>query len=241
VCNFTANPSIEKEAFCFNLQPYKPLRTSVRQPNSHNKMFILRLGLVSSVVALVRGYTMNQNVTSLLLRLTDVETNTSKISTIFLDKDTKVSIDGLSWAAQDNETNSSGFLDYILYLNGEEVESASLSLLDHTQGLPTTIDVGTFSVPDGGDVVIQVVLTDNTQNSMMVETSIRAHQAWIIGIPILVAFFMFLFLRADLVPTFFLAMFVGSWIIEGSIVDGFQAVFTKYIFAAVSNSSHMSM
>jgi hypothetical protein len=204
---------------------------------------MLRLGVVSIVMAIVRGYTISQDVTSPSLRLTDVETKTSIISTIFLNKLTKVSIDGLSWAwaTQENEKNSSSFLGYLLYVNNKEIDSGNISLLDDIQGLPTTIDVGTFSVTDGGDVAIQVVLNDNALTSMTLETNVRAHQSWIIGIPILVAFFTFFVLKADLVPTFFFAMFIGSWIVEGSIVVGFRAIFTKYIFAAISNRTHVYM
>jgi hypothetical protein len=211
----------------------------VRRTNWPGNMLILIVG-VSIVVATVQGYTMSQNLTSFSLRLTDVETETSIISTIFLNKDTKVSMDGLS-RAQENKTNASSFLMYFLYVNGKEVDNGTFSLLDDLQGLPTTIDVGTFSVTDGGNVVIEVVVKDETQIFMTMETNIRAHPSWIIGIPILIAFFMFLVLKADLVPTFFLAMFTGSWIIEGTIVDGFRAIFAKYVLAAVSNSSHVSM
>lgn len=204
-------------------------------------MFCLRLGLLFGVAEIAHGYLLNRNATSFSLRLTDVETKISPISTVFLKKETKVSVEGVLWVDNDKEEEPSGFLEYFLFVNNEAVDNGTISLANDSLGPPTTIDVGTIIVNDCGATIIQVKLKDKSEASITTEKAVRAYHSWIAFIPVFVGAIMFLFLKIDLVPTFFLTMFIGSWIIEGSIVEAFQAMFVKYVLNAVSNRNHLLM
>lgn len=204
-------------------------------------MFCLRLGLLLGVAGISHGYLLNRNATSFSLRLTDVETGVSPISTLFLKKETKVSVDGVLWLANEKEEEPSGFLEYALFVDNEAVDNGTIYLADDPLGPPTTIDVGTIVVNDSGATVIQVKLKDKSEASITTKKAVRAHRSWIAFIPVFVAAIMFLILNIDLVPTFFLTMFIGSWVIEGSIVEAFQAMFVKYVLNAVSNRNHLLM
>jgi hypothetical protein len=204
-------------------------------------MVLLKLGLAACAFSIAHGYVLDRNITSLSLSFTDLETNTSPLSSIFLRKETKAIVNGLAWALEGNNDGQSSFLDFTLYVNDKEIQNGTISLSNDPFELPSTIDVGEFIVNESGTVDIKVILDDAIQAPVIVTIKVRAYQSWLVSIPVIIAFGMFLILKLNIVPTMFLAMFIGSWIVEGSLVDGFLAIFARYILDVLTNSKNASM
>lgn len=187
------------------------------------------------------GYILDRNTTVLSLRLADTETNLSPHSTVFLNKETDIFVEGLSWAADTNGVDGFSNIDYMLYVNGALVQNGTVDLEDDLYVFPTSIRVGSFSMQHGGNIDIRVILQDSTASPFKATLTTRVCPHWLIGIPIVLSFALFLIFKLDIVPTLFLAMFVGSWMVEGSLVKGFKAVFSTYILGTVSESSRAAM
>lgn len=197
-----------------------------------------------ALVAVAQAYSLDQSeANDLMVRLTDVETNISPISLLLQNKETKVTVEGLSWSSNstsDNE-NQEKFLNYTTYVEDDVVASGSILLPDDPLELPVSIDVGVLSVRNTGTVSLRVVLMDMEMRESWVDMQVRAYQPWIASVPFVVALIMFLAFRMDLVQALFVAMFVGSCIIQGSLVEGFKAVFDTYLLNAAISSEHVSL
>jgi hypothetical protein len=70
---------------------------------------------------------------------------------------------------------------------------------------------------------------------------VRVYHQWLTILPILAAFTSFLLLKVEIEYALFLAILIGSWVIEGSFRAGFTAVFDTYLLMALSDSTHIVM
>jgi len=198
-----------------------------------------KLGLLSSLISCVGSFSIDENASSLSLGLMDTETNISPVSLLFTNKKTSVTVNGLAWTGEANENSES--LNYVTYLNDKEVHNGSFEISDSGLKLPSSIETGVVVAEDSGSVTIRVILDDGSKKVVVEKSELRVYRSWAAAIPIVCAFGMFLLLRMQLTFSLFTAMFLGSWIIEGSLILGFRAVFEKYIVGSLSDSSHVSI
>jgi hypothetical protein len=208
----------------------------------------------------VRGNSIVQNESSFSLRLIDVETNISPIPVLFLKKKTIVVIEGLGWLIEgevtrkiDNsfvhKTNDDSRLIYSTFVNERQVANGTVELSDiwnknNTKGFSSSIDVGVIEVETSGLNSIRVVLY-SVLNGDIIESSatlnVRSYHQWTASIPFFLSFGLFLVFKVHIIHSLFFAMFIGSWIIEGTLIDGFRAVLEKHILQAATDSAHASM
>ncbi|MGK3749915.1 MAG: hypothetical protein ACI8RD_002213 [Bacillariaceae sp.] len=201
---------------------------------------------------------------SLSLRLIDVETKISPISTLFINKKASVIVEGLVWSSynvqntttQGNTSIESNQLTYSTWINEHQVSNGTVRLSQSWSNnndnnnsnnsssimveLPSSIDVGVIEANNGGSNSIRVVFSNGyTESSTTL--IVRSYRQWLSSIPILVAFGLFLVFKVHMIHSLFIAMIIGSSIVEGSIIDGFRAVFNTYLLQAASDSAHVSM
>ena len=194
---------------------------------------------------------------SLSLSLIDVETQISPTSVLFLNKKALIIVHGLVWSPDNEqntttshgvESNESEELKYSTWVNDKQVANGRVKLVETWNKdnnstiylLPQSIDVGVIEVNDVGLNSIRVILSNGNKESSTT-LNVRSCQQWLSSIPILVSFFLFVIFKLHLIYSLFLAMVIGSSIIEGSIITGFRAVFSNYILRAASDSVHVSM
>lgn len=209
----------------------------------------------------VRSNSIVQNESSFSLRLIDVETNISPIPVLFLKKKTSVVVEGLGWLIEDevtrkidnafvHKTNDDSRLIYSTFVNERQVANGTIELSDiwnsnNTKGISSSIDVGVIEVNHSGLNSIRVVLYSILNGGDIIESSatlnVRSHHQWTASIPIFLSFGLFLVFKVHIIHSLFFAMFIGSWIIEGSFIDGFRAVLETHILQAATDSVHASM
>jgi hypothetical protein len=91
--------------------------------------------------------------------LTDAATSISGLETLFVDQEVFVTADGLEWESNDS-LSLGGNIFYETFLNGELVASGNMTLDGVGRELPSSIDVGSVIVKDGGGrYTIEVMLT----------------------------------------------------------------------------------
>jgi hypothetical protein len=204
-----------------------------------------KLGLLSSLIFSLSGFTdgfnINKNAKSnLSIRLVDEATNISPISLLFQGKKARVIVEGVSWSGA--QTNEGPLLNYTTFINDEKVAHGSIDLSTYQPTeLPTSVEVGVIAPKSTGPIFVRVLLNDGITESISVGSDARVYQSWIVCIPILVSFGLFLIFKLHLVYSLFAAMLIGSCISTGSLVQGFRAVFDSYILGAVSNSSRAAL
>lgn len=194
------------------------------------------------------------------LRLIDVETNISPIPALFLKKKASVVVEGLGWLIENevsrrvdnsfvHKTNDDSRLIYSTFVNEHQVANGTVELSGYwnkknsTNKFSSSIDVGVIEVDTVGLNSIRVVLY-SVLNGDIIESSatlnVRSFRQWTAIVPITLAFGLFLVLNVHIIHSLFVAMFIGSWIVEGSMVRGFQAVLDTYILEAATDSAHAS-
>jgi uncharacterized integral membrane protein len=113
---------------------------------------------------------------------TDLETSISPILTLFTDQQAIVTLDGLAWEA--SSANSSEEILFETFVNGVAADSGVISVGD-TVYLPSSLEVGTIMVPEGGRYTVKVVLTLDDV-SVETDTEIEAYSAGVAILPLLV-------------------------------------------------------
>jgi hypothetical protein len=176
------------------------------------------------------------------LRLTDVDTNISPISLLLQDKATKVTVEGLSWkSSNQTDVDSAKFLNYTTFVDDEEVTSGIIPLMDDPLELPLFIDAGNVVVASTGTKLLRVVLVDHNLQAAEIQMEVRAYPAWVAGIPFVISLTMFVVFNADLIQALFVAIFVGSCIAHGSLLQGFRAIFDTYMLHAATSTEHVAL
>jgi hypothetical protein len=195
----------------------------------------------SYCVSLAGGFLIEDN-TPLSLRLADVETSISPVTLLFLNKETNVIVEGITWSSGEEvgPEKNDNYLKYTTYLNDKVVDNGLIDLPDDTLKLPSLIEAGRIAAVDSGTINVRVVLNDGTKD-IVVGMNARAYQPWVIAIPIGIAFVMFLLLNIDVVPSLFCSVVVGSCIAEGSFIRGMKSIFDTFLLHAISDTAHVSM
>lgn len=190
----------------------------------------------------------------LSLRLIDIETKISPIAILFLNKKASVIVEGLVWPSGNGQATTQGIISngldqftYSTWINDHQVANGTIQQSKSWSNnyntaveLPSSIDVGVIEANDGGSNSIRVVFSNGyTESSTTL--IVRSYRQWISSIPILIAFGLFLVFKVHMIYSLFIAMIIGSSIVEGSIIDGFRAVFNTYVLQAASDSAHVSM
>jgi hypothetical protein len=208
----------------------------------------------------VRSNSIVKNELSSSLRLIDVETKMSPIPILFLKKKTTVVVEGFEWLVGNevarkidnsfvHKTNENSRLIYSTFLNERQVANGTIDLSEswtknNTSGYPSSIDVGIIEVNNPGLNSIRVDLY-SVLNGDIIESSVtlevRSYRQWTAIFPIWFSFGLFLVFNVHIIYSLFLAMFIGSWIIEGSMIEGFRAVFDTYVLDAATDSAHAPM
>ena len=194
------------------------------------------------------------------MRLIDVETNISPIRVLFLKKKTLVVVEGLGWLTGDEvartidnsfvhkKSGDSRFI-YSTFVNDHQVAKGTIDLpgnwnMSNTRGFSSSIGVGEIEVYKAGLNSIRVVLY-SVLNGDIVESSttlnVPSCRQWTTSIPIVLGFGLFLVFNIHIIHSLFCAMFAGSWILEGSMINGFRAVLDTYILQAATDRSHALM
>uniref|UniRef100_A0A7S4AB14 Na+/H+ antiporter NhaC-like C-terminal domain-containing protein n=1 Tax=Pseudo-nitzschia australis TaxID=44445 RepID=A0A7S4AB14_9STRA len=210
----------------------------------------------------VEGALSAPNESPLSLRLIDVETNISPVPVLFLNKKASIVVEGLEWFDKNQgierknetseepvtETVGSSILIYSTYINERQVTNGTLEVSEISNKksmvyFPSSIDVGVIEVDDYGANSIRVVV-HHVSNDDVIESSVtldvRSCRQVTASIPILLAFGLFLIFKVHMIYSLFLAIFIGSCIVEGSIINGFKAVFDTYLLKAATDSDHVS-
>ncbi len=199
---------------------------------------VVKFALLFLLLWTTNGYSIDHEYSNLqTLRLVDVQTKSSPLSLLFVDKKTAVLVESLSWTGN----ASTASLKYTTFLNDEEVASGSITLSSDALELPHTINAGTIAATDAGSNFIRVVLNDGSMVETSVDMTVRAYNQWYAIIPIIASFVSFLLFNLQMEVSLFLAIFSGSWIIKGSFYKGFSAIFENYLVEAVSERSHAAM
>ena len=210
----------------------------------------------------VEGDLSAPNESPLSLRLIDVETNISPVPVLFLNKKASIVVEGLEWFDKNQgmkrknemseervtETVGNSILIYSTYINEHQVTNGTLELSEisnkkSTVYFPSSIDVGVIEVDDYGVNSIRVVV-HHVSNDDVIESSVtldvRSYRQITASIPILLAFGLFFIFEVHMIYSLFLAIFIGSCIVEGSMINGFKAVFDTYLLKAATDSGHVS-
>ena len=117
--------------------------------------------------------------------LSDVATQISPLSTLFVDEAVNVVADGLEWEANGGNFSSTGTLFFETFLDGKLVASGNQSLAEVGRSLPTSVDAGTLTVPKGGRYTISVVMkVDDSEASASGEY--EAYGAGVAILPLIV-------------------------------------------------------
>jgi hypothetical protein len=164
-------------------------------------------------------------------------TSISGIETIFVDKETLVSLSGLEWNATGPVNGADNLLHYETFLDGESKATGSISLADVGRELPTGLDCGTISVPEGGRYTIEVTLTvDASETGTSGEY--EAYGAGVAILPLLVI--LFLAVTTSMVElSLFSGIWIGACIITGSLKGGFTSTLDTYLVGALTDEGHV--
>ena len=208
----------------------------------------------------VRSDSVSPNESLLSLRLIDVETNISPIPVLFIKKKTAIVVEGLGWLVENevakkidnsfiHKSNVDSRLIYTTFINDREVANGTIELSgfwdkNETKRFSPSIDAGIIEVDNVGLQSIRVVLHSVLKGDIIESSAtlnVRSHHQWIATIPILLQFGLFLVFNVHIIHSLFFVTFIGSWIIEGSMINGFRAALDTYILQAATKNSHASM
>jgi hypothetical protein len=177
--------------------------------------------------------------TSLVLKDTRTKLD---VHTLFVDLPADVVVDGLLWkellipTAGDERT----ILNYRTLLNGDEVYVSNLTLPRNPAQWPSQIAAGTISAKRNGKMHVEVEFwTGGSTNS--VSTEIQAFRNWMACIPLIIILILGFFRSVHVIYALMIGLFVGSCLVAGSVIEGFQYTITKYIVMTVSNPQHIYM
>jgi hypothetical protein len=107
--------------------------------------FMVCLGLVMVRPASIRAFDYNISSAGELF-LTDVSTGISGLRTIFTGDAITVAVDGVTWEPS-GVAGGDDFVTFTTSLNGEVVDTGTISLTDVGRELPMSLQVGTVLVP----------------------------------------------------------------------------------------------
>jgi hypothetical protein len=136
-------------------------------------------------------YSLDPSSSELSLELVDEPTGISNVKTLFIDEQTNVTVQGISWIP--NETvenrNRSHVMEWETYVDGIMVDNGTLSLVGVRRQLPTQISAGSFEVQNGGMHNITVRLVVDESN-LVVTDFFNAYNMWVSILPLVVVLFL---------------------------------------------------
>ena len=183
------------------------------------------------------GYSIDESKSNLLLTFTDVETEISPISTLFIEEYVKVNVDGIRWTGYANDVGTE--LYFITRVNGEVAATGDISLPESALELPSSIAAGEIFAAYGGrnTIEVEIIIGERTTTT---STTIQAYRKWASIVPLVVIIFVALVTK-KVELSFIVGTFTGACLLTGTIIDGFKSTFNIYILRAITDSSHVWM
>lgn len=183
------------------------------------------------------GYSIDESKSNLLLTFTDVETEISPISTLFIEEYVKVNVDGIRWTGYANDVGTE--LYFITRVNGEVAATGDISLPESALELPSSIAAGEIFAAYGGrnTIEVEIIIGEGTTKT---STTIQAYRKWASIVPLVVIIFVALVTK-KVELSFIVGTFTGACLLTGTIIDGFKSTFNIYILRAITDSSHVWM
>jgi hypothetical protein len=197
--------------------------------------FCALLALLLAKLTETNGYSIDSTST-LSLTLEDVQTGSSPISTLFMNENATVIVDGISWTG---DAEGGSVLHFQTLVNGEKLTMGSIKLPEDPLTFPTRIHAGEIFASKRGSTVIEVLLSiDDSEASASLE--VQSIMQWAATVPMIVALILsFASFRVEI--SLLAGLFVGACMVAGSLSDGFKSIITTYILDAASESSHVYM
>ena len=194
-------------------------------------------GFLLATPSAVIGYSIDESKSSFSLKFTDVETQISPISTLFIEEYVKVDVEGIKWTGYANDVGTE--LYFITRVNGEVAATGDISLPESALELPSTISAGEFYAAYGGRNRIEVELIVGEETTTA-STTIQAYRKWASIAPLIVIVIVALITK-KVELSFIVGTFTGACLLTGTIIDGFKSTFNVYILQAITDSSHIWM
>jgi hypothetical protein len=193
----------------------------------------LQLPFIAQLPAAI-GYSIGSS--KLTITLKDDRTGSSPLSTLFLNENATVIVDGISWTGVDE---GDLVLTYQTFVDGEEVIQGKINLPDDPLSLPSWIQAGEVFSSKPGSTLIEVKLSVG-ESETSADLEVQAFKKWMASIPMIVALIL---VSAKVRPELSLlgGLFVGGCMVAGSLTEGFKSVTTNYVFNTVSEASHIYM
>jgi hypothetical protein len=184
----------------------------------------------------VGGFTLSQS-EYLSLKLTDLETGVSPVSTVFVNDKIGVVVQNITW---EGSSEADSFLWYTTSIDGEVVAEGKIDLSEDEDELPTSIFAGEAVVSNRGSTKIEVklALSDSKVSSSI---TVQSFRGWVTLFPLLVMIFATLVVTAKIEWGLLAGIFVGACMEAGEIADGFRSMVETYLFEAVADASHIYM
>ena len=183
------------------------------------------------------SYSIDESRSKLLLTFTDVETEISPISTLFIEEYVKVNVDGIRWTGYANDVGTE--LYFITRVNGEVAATGDITLPESALELPSSIAAGEIFAAYGGrnTIEVEIIIGEGTTTA---STTIQAYRKWASIVPLVVIIIVALVTK-KVELSFIVGTFTGACLLTGTIIDGFKSTFNIYILRAITDSSHVWM
>ena len=191
---------------------------------------------LGSLVALPSANSYSIDSSSISLSLVDARSGLIAESTLFIDDRTYVVVDGIFW---EGDAESGSELSYETLVNGEVQVVGTITLPDDPLSLPNSIEAGEISVDKGGKTTIEVRLMTGDSKSEG-STQVQTIATWVSSVPFIVALVLSFFNPAKEL-TLLAIIFLGSFIVEGSLARGFVFAINNCLVEAIGNVSHAYM
>jgi len=170
------------------------------------------------------------------LALLDVKTGISDIKTIHTKQAVAVTITDLAFIPTEEGVETPDSITWETSVDGKVQASGTFDLTDVGRELPTEIEAGEIVVESGGrpEIVVKLSLGDT---SLEASGEFESYAAGVSIIPLIFVLVMAASTRM-VELSLFCTIFVGSCIVNGSIIDGFKELLNNYILQALADEDH---
>jgi hypothetical protein len=203
-------------------------------------MIAMRAFLGLFVLAQATGRAVAYSIDTSETSLTLVDTRTGlPANTLFIDESTDAMLHGLLWEDGLASGNTTQILHYRTLVNGKEIHQGYLALPEDPLELPTSIYAGIVISDERGttDVTSEFWIDGEKDNSISIE--IQSYPKWLASIPMILICILGFVTDLHVIYSLLIGLFVGGCMVEGSFVEGFKSIITKYIITVASEEQHV--